>query len=167
MKLGLRYKSSHSQGYFSQHNRVAMEARRYQYTRVPISSQPDLLSVVFCLMVRTFRFFVEDLKTSIMLPMTTAYKDALRKLNNKKDIWKDFYTTEAMTNRKWTETNYQLRHVINRIAVHGFHFKFCSEARVHENSDECRCKLCSAPRDRYHIIQCTARRRSMTEQATE
>jgi hypothetical protein len=36
-------------------------------------------------------FFVEDLKTSLMLPMTTANKDALRELNNKtKDIWEDF-----------------------------------------------------------------------------
>jgi hypothetical protein len=78
-----------------------------------------------------------------MLPTTKAYKDALRELNNKKkDIWEDFYTTEAMTNRKWTETNYQLRHVINRIAVHGFHFKYCSEARFHEPSEEYRCKLC-------------------------
>jgi hypothetical protein len=86
-----------------------------------------------------------------MLPMTTAaYKDALRELNNKKkDVWEDFYTTEAMTNRKWTETNYQLRHVINRTAVHGFHFEFCSEARFNEASDECRCKMCSAPCERY------------------
>jgi hypothetical protein len=54
-------------------------------------------------------FFIEDLKTSLMLPRMTAYKDALRELNNKKkDIWEDFYTTEVMTNRKWTETNYQL-----------------------------------------------------------
>jgi len=80
-----------------------------------------------------------------MLPTTTAYKDAFRKLNNKKDIWKDFYTTEAMTNRKWTETSYQLQHVINRIAVHGFHFKFCSEDRFNEPSDKRRCKLCSDP----------------------
>jgi hypothetical protein len=44
-----------------------------------------------------------------MLPTTTAYKDALRELNDKKkDIWEDFYTTEAMTNRKWTETNYDM-----------------------------------------------------------
>ena len=54
-------------------------------------------------------FFAEDLKTSLMLPTTTAYKDALLELNDKKmDIWEDFYTTEAMTNQKWTETNYQL-----------------------------------------------------------
>jgi Mn-dependent DtxR family transcriptional regulator len=53
-------------------------------------------------------FFIEDPKTSLMLPKTTAYKDALRELNNKKDIWEDFYMTEVMTNRKWMETNYQL-----------------------------------------------------------
>jgi hypothetical protein len=49
--------------------------------------------------------FVEDLKTFLMLP--TAYKDALRELNDK-GIWDDFYMIEAMTNRKWTETTYQL-----------------------------------------------------------
>jgi len=112
-------------------------------------------------------FFVEDLKTFLMLPTTTAYKDALRELNDKKkDIW-DFYTMEAMTNRKWTETNYQLRHVKNRIAVYGFHFKFCSVARLHEPSDEYRCKLCSALCERYHITECTARTCSMTELAME
>jgi hypothetical protein len=111
-------------------------------------------------------FFVEDLKTSLMLPTTTAYKDALRELNNK-DILEDFYTTGAMTNRKWTETNYRLRHVINRIEVHGFHFKLYSEARFHEPSDECRCKLCSAPCERYHITECAARTRCMTELGTE
>jgi hypothetical protein len=46
-------------------------------------------------------FFIEDLKTSLMLPTTTAYKDALRELNNK-DIWEDFLMTE------WTDTNYDV-----------------------------------------------------------
>jgi hypothetical protein len=56
-------------------------------------------------------FFVEDLKTSLKLQTMTAHKDALREMNNnKKDIWEGFYTTEAMTNRKWKETTYQLRH---------------------------------------------------------
>jgi hypothetical protein len=89
--------------------------------------------------------------------MTMSYKDAPRELKNTKDIWEDLYTTEAMTNRKWTETDYKLRHVINRIAVHGFHFKFCSEASFHETSDECRCKLCSGPCERDHMTQCAVR----------
>jgi hypothetical protein len=75
--------------------------------------------------------------------------------------------TEAMTNRKWTETNYQLWHVINRIAVHGFHFKFCSEPRFNKPSNECRYKLCSAPCERYHITECTARTCSLIELAKE
>jgi len=34
-----------------------------------------------------------------MLPMTTAYKDALRELNNKKmDIWEDLYTKKILKN---------------------------------------------------------------------
>jgi len=44
-------------------------------------------------------FFIEDLKTLLMLPMTTAYKDALRELNNKKmDIWEDLYTKKILKN---------------------------------------------------------------------
>jgi hypothetical protein len=128
-------------------------------------SQHNRLRLVYELAKETF--FVEDLKTSLMLPTTAAYKDALRELNDKKGIWEDICTREAMTNWKWTETNYQLRNVIKRIAVHGFHFKFCSDARFHEPNDECRCKLCSAPCGRYHITECTARTCSMTELATE
>jgi hypothetical protein len=113
------------------------------------------------------KFFVEDLKTFLMLPTTTAYKDALRDLNDNKDMWEDIYTKKAMTNRKWTEYNYQLRHVINRIAVRGFHLKFCSKATLHEPDDECRCKLCSAPCASYRITERTAGTCSMTELATE
>jgi len=46
-----------------------------------------------------------------MLPTMMAYKDALRELSDKKkDIWEDFYTTEAMTNWKcWKPTtNYDM-----------------------------------------------------------
>ena len=64
-----------------------------------------------------------------------------------------------MTNREGTETDYQLQHVVNSVAVHGFHFKFCSEARFHEPCDECRCTLYSTPREKYHITECNARKR--------
>jgi len=153
--------------YFTLKQLLELEKMKARYLkRVLMVSQHTRSRLVYELAKETF--FVEDLKTSLMLPTTTAYKDALRELNDKKmDIWEDFYTTEAMTNRKWTETNYQLRHVTNRIAVHGFYFKFCSEARFHEPSDECRCKLCSARCGRYHITECTARTSSMTELATE
>jgi hypothetical protein len=134
--------------------------------RVLAVSQHTRSRLVYELAKETF--FVEDLKTFLMLPTMMAYKDALRELNDKKkDLWEDFYMTEVMTNWKWTETNYQLRHVINRIAVHGFHFRLCSKATFHEPSDECRCKLCSGLCARYHVTECTARTCSMTELATE
>ena len=143
---------------------LKMKARYLK--RVLRMSQHTRSRVVYELAKETF--FVEDLKTFLVLPTTTAYKDALRELNDeKKDIWEDFYMTETMNNCEWTETNYRLRHVINRIAVHGFHFKFCSEARFHEPSNKCRCKLCSAQCERYHITERTARTCSMIELATE
>jgi hypothetical protein len=85
---------------------LELEKMKARYLkRVLGVSQHSRSRLVYKLAKETF--FVEDLKTSLMLP-TTAYKDTLRELNNKKDIWEDFYTTETMTNRKWTETNYQL-----------------------------------------------------------
>ena len=45
-------------------------------------------------------------------------------------IWPEFYATEAMIDRRWTEANYEMRHVGTRLAVHGFHHHVC-EKRVH------------------------------------
>ena len=88
--------------YFTRKQLLELEKMKARYLkRVLRVSQHTRSRLVYELAKETF--FVEDLKTSLMLPITTAYKDALRELNDKKmDIWEDFYTTEAMTNRKWT-----------------------------------------------------------------
>jgi hypothetical protein len=78
---------------------LELEKMKARYTkRVLGVSQHTRSRLVYELAKETF--FVEDLKIFLMLPMTTDNKDALRELNDKNDIWEDFYTTEAMTNRK-------------------------------------------------------------------
>jgi hypothetical protein len=95
-------------GYLTCKQLLKLEKMKAGYMkRVLGVSQHTRSKLVYKLAKETF--FVQDLKTFLMLPMTTAYKDALRELNDKKqDVWERFYTTEAMTNRKWTETNYSM-----------------------------------------------------------
>ncbi|KAJ4449846.1 hypothetical protein ANN_01252 [Periplaneta americana] len=70
---------------------------------------------------------LEDLNTRLQLPATNA-ETKLRKIREEKrtEIWTDFYSTDAMTNRSWTGPNIKLRSVITRLAVHGFHHKLCA-----------------------------------------
>ena len=35
------------------------------------------------------------------------------------DVWPEFYGTEAMTDRTWTTSNFELRHVVTRLSIHG------------------------------------------------
>ncbi|PSN45906.1 hypothetical protein C0J52_20521 [Blattella germanica] len=63
-------------------------------------------------------FFIEDLR--MRLPSTDSSNRLLQEREKKRrEIWLDFYTIEAMTNRTWTNTNQDLRHLVNSIAVHG------------------------------------------------
>ncbi|KAJ4433877.1 hypothetical protein ANN_16190, partial [Periplaneta americana] len=57
-------------------------------------------------------FFIEDLRLELMLPSTGPYQAHLETRRRKQeDIDPDFYCTSAMTDRKWTETCQDQRHV--------------------------------------------------------
>jgi transcriptional regulator with GAF, ATPase, and Fis domain len=65
-------------------------------------------------------------------------KEALRiRMEKQNDIWEDFYATDAMTTYSWKNSNQELRHVITRLAVHGFHSRVCSDEKFHELNSEC------------------------------
>ncbi|KAJ4451621.1 hypothetical protein ANN_03090 [Periplaneta americana] len=72
-------------------------------------------------------FYIEDLRYQLLLTSTKAYDDLLQELKAKRaEICMEFYVTDAMMNTEWKKANYELRHVMTRFAVHGFHFKLCS-----------------------------------------
>ncbi|KAJ4449792.1 hypothetical protein ANN_01196 [Periplaneta americana] len=109
------------------------------------------------------RFFIEDIRTQLCMPNTPAYEKALEVLRGKKNaIWSEFYITDAMTTRDWANTNYELRHIVTRYAVHGFHHKICTTKRYHEPNDECVCELCQKPCGRYHVENCRESKTSLT-----
>ena len=107
-------------------------------------------------------FFIEDLR--MMLPSTDSSNRLLQEREKKRrEIWLDFYTTEAMTNRSWTNTNQDLRHLVNSIAVHGYHHKICKIKSFHDPGSNCACELCDQPCDRYHVTNCKKRVKSLIE----
>jgi hypothetical protein len=86
---------------------------------------------------------VEELRLESLLPATPAYVELLQELQVKKaKIWEEFYTTDSMINREWTQGGYELRHVMTRLSVHGFHHRLCQAKSFHEPGPECVCIRC-------------------------
>ena len=87
----------------------------------------------------------------MLLKHTTAYEELLREVQGKGDsIEESFYSIDAMVNREWTQEEYDLRHVMTRFAIHGFHHRICSRKTFHMVNQECICVLCSEQCDIYH-----------------
>ena len=107
-------------------------------------------------------FFMEDLRME--LPSTDACNRLLQeRAKKRKEIRLDFYTTEAMLNRSWTDANQELRHFVNSMAVHGYHHRLCRSEWFHEPNNDCTCKLCDQTCDRYHVTSCKKRHKSIIE----
>ncbi|KAJ4435407.1 hypothetical protein ANN_18022 [Periplaneta americana] len=98
-------------------------------------------------------FYIEDLRHQLLLPSTAHYNTTLMELKEKKrHIWSDFYSTDAMSTTEWMQGGYDLRHIMTRLAVHGFHYMICQNKKFHQPDAECMCELCSELCDRYHNV---------------
>jgi hypothetical protein len=67
---------------------------------------------------------IEDLQCRLLLPHTNAVNKLVIQ-RQEKEMWYEFYATEAMMSRNWTKPNYELRHVVTQLLVYGFHHKVC------------------------------------------
>lgn len=113
-------------------------------------------------------FLIEDLRVKFLLPSTDAYKNFLQERYDKMtEIDEDFYCTSAMIDRSWTQPNQELRHVVTRFAVHGFHHKVCVRENYHTPDSTCVCKLCKLQCHKYHVIHCKKNTKSVTVYSTE
>lgn len=110
-------------------------------------------------------FFIEDLRLQLLLPATAAYNALLSELETKRlSIESDFYVTDAMTTQDWKRGNYELKHIMTRFAVHGFHHKICSNKKYHTpDLHLCICELCKRQCDKYHVMYCEQRVESLTK----
>ena len=104
-------------------------------------------------------FYIEDLRHQLLLPSTEAYNLLIREREEKaREIWPDFYATDAMLYRDWTRAGYDLRHIVTRMAVHGFHHLLCKTETYHQPTDQCVCMLRERACDRYHVLVCVKRK---------
>jgi len=101
---------------------------------------------------------VNALKQRHNLPSTEAFTSYIDTLTAKmQSIPCEFYDTPAMTQQKWRSAMNNDRHVVTRHAMHGFHFKLCTNRAFHEATDECECSLCGGHASQYHLLQCSSR----------
>ncbi|PSN37556.1 hypothetical protein C0J52_12543 [Blattella germanica] len=113
--------------------------------------------MTYLLMKETF--VIEDIRQQLLLPNTWAYETTLQGLQEKRNnICSEFYTTEAMCSREWTQPNYEMRHILTRYSVHGFHHKVCSmiKPRMQVQAVQRSC-------ERYHVEKCTERHLSLNK----
>lgn len=113
-------------------------------------------------------FLLEDLHMEQQMQNTKQYAQVLKKeYDKKKEIWRDFYSTDAMVYRQWTQTNQDYRSAITRMAIHGYHHKICKNTSYHEPDITCVCSLCEESCERYHLQDCKKRTKSLMEYSKE
>lgn len=151
--------------YLTMKNLSSLERVKARYLKAILGVSKTTQSRLAYLLTRE-TFLIDDLRTSILLPSTSASQKMLALLNRKREeIHPDFYSTGAMVDRAWTKENFEMRHVITRLAVHGFHHLICKNTKFHDPNTDCRCMLCDKKCDRYHIELCTKRSKTICEYA--
>ena len=113
-------------------------------------------------------FFIEDLRLKLLMPSTKQAEELLRIRRAKQnEIENDFYGTEAMLDRRWANPNQELRPVITRLAIHGFHHKICKNSKFHVPNSDCECVLCDKKCGKYHLTTCVKRVKSVVDYSKE
>ena len=149
--------------YLSQKQLQELESMKPRFLKRVLGISKYALSRYAYVLARE-TFLVEDLRLQMLLPSTTAYEGLIRELQMKREtISESFYTTDAMANTEWMQPEYQLRHIVTRFAVHGFHHRICTRKTYHQAGDECVCILCSGKCDTYHAMQCRKRTVSLKQ----
>ncbi|PSN52756.1 hypothetical protein C0J52_07474 [Blattella germanica] len=111
-------------------------------------------------------FLIEEIGCKHLLPKTEEVKEVIRKMKKKQEeIEEDFYTIEAVLKSSWKGVNQELRYVVTRMSAHGFQSRVCKNDKYHKPSSECVCVLCGKQSERYHLLNCEKRTRSLTEYA--
>ena len=86
-------------------------------------------------------------------------------IKRREEVPTDFHETGAMIERNWTTANFEMRHSLTRLTVHGFLHVICNNPSFHEPSDSCKCTLCDQLCERYHLERCRKRTRSIKDYA--
>ena len=72
-----------------------------------------------------------------------------------------------MIDKNWKKANQEQRQVVTIFAIHGFHHKLCKNKKFHNPTADYECGLCEKKSERYHIVNCENRTKTITEYSKE
>lgn len=99
--------------------------------------------------------FVEDLVRRYGLRETGPFKEFIRRYEDKlASIDHGLFYTVGMNSNEWKGSNQRNRHIVARLADHGFHAELCTKKTYHEPDENCRCQRCGEANPKYHASQC-------------
>lgn len=102
--------------------------------------------------------FVTEIRKMFSLAETPSFKTFVEECKKKREeIQSEFYESPAMKDRAWMEANRVTRPLVTGFAVHGFHFKICSNTSYHDPGPSCLCKLCGSECELYHLERCISK----------
>ena len=100
--------------------------------------------------------YVEELTKQFGLRETEAYTKFLRIYEEKlASVDGGLFDTIGMNSSDWKGANQKSRHLIARLAAHGFHERLCTKPRCYEPDRDCICRRCGQTCPRYHASHCT------------
>src|SRR5690606_24860651 len=97
---------------------------------------------------------VVELQVAFRLPKILAYTEHVTSLEQKQiSVDFDFFFTPGVMNDTWKGPHQDLRHILTRHAVHGFHHILCRTSQYHEASESCVCRWCNMTGiSQYHLL---------------
>ena len=87
---------------------------------------------------------------------TPAYRAYMASVEEKlHGVDPDLFRSPAMVQDGWRGPRHKKRHLVCRLAVHGFHFKFCTIRHYHERNCDCVCRFCRQSAAKLlHALDC-------------
>jgi hypothetical protein len=109
----------------------------------------------------------ESVKKRLKLNDTENYEKYTEELYMKStEIDLVFYQTRVFSSDTWKAPMQEERHVLTRLAAHGYHHLICINQRFHRAGSDCTCKLCGLACGQYHVMSCSENTLSMREYAS-
>ena len=108
------------------------------------------------LMMCGFPLLSESLVMRGRVEETPAYRAHLNNFYSKcAEVDEEFFGSPAMVQSEWKKSNYDKRHLVCRVSVHGFHSKICTTEGQHDRGRDCVCFFChECCKSLLHVLVC-------------
>ena len=86
---------------------------------------------------------------------TDAYREYLESyLTKLSEVDHGLFYTIGMNTTEWRGANQRNRHLVARLAAHGFHSRLCDREMCNDPNENCICRRCGKACPKYHANDC-------------